>query len=698
MIDTGCLGMKSREDLQKRWRFVAESSSISSLKSAVRKPANENPCICGFRSICWKIFLLFQDFDHLIWNQKLLASRRAYDSLRQHFFRNVERPNNIDSEFDPLTEDENSPWTNIRQDEALREEILQDVERCMPDYEYFHQREPQTMMLDILFVFCKLNPDVGYRQGMHEVLAPLLWVVKEDAINTGLCPSETEDSSFVGTMLDETYIEHDSFTLFNLLMQSAKPLYDAAPSTPKQPITFASKQSDSFIVQSIKNVYYNLLPQVDPELSDRLYKAEIVPQVFLLRWFRLIFGREFPLENLLPLWDLILAEDPQLDLLQFICVAMLLRVRWHLLEAEPPDMLIILLRYPIPPENIGAQTFVDDAIYLRTHLDIEGGSYIIAKYSNRTPKYSPGKRQSYSRVSALQFPAGKDKAELRSLSPSQSSSISSPEQRGLENFLQDAARGVYRRSEKWGLSNIVRNTVEEMRKGVQNLPTSTPTKAQVSDAVQGKPKSQICQDYVDNSLTPVDLLKDALIGLRECEEEIKQINRRAAAKLRLAADKVENAQRMFEDVPRKQIIQTGSEESGGRPEGMSLFQQHTSVGSSDQPKSPPVQTQTSSALYPSKLATLPAGYISPNSPKGGQLETQPVESFQSPRRSLAQSSFSWMVEGEQRTSNGMSNNPLRTGKRNYEQKNKVRSFLFGESGPQESSQGEDDSQEERFEV
>lgn len=47
------------------------------------------------------------------------------------------------------------------------------------------------------------------------------------------------------------------------------------------------------------------------------------------RWIRLLFGREFPFDELLALWDTLLAEDPGLDLVDMVCVAMLLRIRWQ---------------------------------------------------------------------------------------------------------------------------------------------------------------------------------------------------------------------------------------------------------------------------------------------------------------------------------------------------------------------------------
>jgi TBC1 domain family protein 5 len=47
------------------------------------------------------------------------------------------------------------------------------------------------------------------------------------------------------------------------------------------------------------------------------------------RWIRLLFGREFPYDDLLALWDKLFAEDPDLELIDLICVSMLLRIRWQ---------------------------------------------------------------------------------------------------------------------------------------------------------------------------------------------------------------------------------------------------------------------------------------------------------------------------------------------------------------------------------
>jgi TBC1 domain family protein 5 len=61
----------------------------------------------------------------------------------------------------------------------------------------------------------------------------------------------------------------------------------------------------------------------------------------LRRWIRLLFGREFGFDDLLLLWDSLFAEDPALDLVDMVCAAMLLRIRWQRkLEPRAQDPML----------------------------------------------------------------------------------------------------------------------------------------------------------------------------------------------------------------------------------------------------------------------------------------------------------------------------------------------------------------------
>ena len=215
----------------------------------------------------------------------------------------------------------------MRLDEQLRAEIFQDVERCMPENLYFREPSTQNMLLDILFIYCKLNRDIGYRQGMHEVLAPILWVISRDAIDpVSVDASHSELDDLAISNLDSSFIEHDAFTLFGAIMQSVKTFYEMGSNNDPNTLGLLN---NSPIVERSKRIHENYLHHADPELAEHLTAIEILPQIFLIRWVRLLFGREFPFEDVLALWDTLFAEDPGLDLVDLISVSMLLRIRWQ---------------------------------------------------------------------------------------------------------------------------------------------------------------------------------------------------------------------------------------------------------------------------------------------------------------------------------------------------------------------------------
>ena len=351
----------------------------------------------------------------------------------------------------------------MRKDEELRQEILQDIER-LPDKEYFHRSDSQRMLLDILFIFCKLNPDIGYRQGMHELLAPIAWVVFRDAIDIGEASKTLGQDALIKTMFDADHIEHDSFTLFGQIMQSCKSFYVS-----DGPSSMASRS---------RHIFEELLSQVDIQLQHHLENLDVVPQVYLIRWVRLLFGREFDFDSFLALWDALFAEDASLEIVDHICLAMLLRVRWKLVDADYNAALGILLKYPEHSTESSAQTLAYDAIYLQTHLSKEGGNVLVQKYAGRPilTLDRPGTPPALQRnTTAFSGAALRRRSEHKSGSPSPRG----PRQaRNIEAVLQNTAKNIYAQSEKLGIGKAVRNAVDEVHKKAQEIrdgQTSSPS-------------------------------------------------------------------------------------------------------------------------------------------------------------------------------------------------------------------------------
>jgi TBC1 domain family protein 5 len=198
-------------------------------------------------------------------------------------------------QVDPLAEDESNPYELYRRDEELRQEIAQDIQRCMQENPFFRRDDVQKSLLEILFVYCKLNADVSYRQGFHELAAVVYWVVANDAIESAegmgsptpvLGGAEdrepAEDGEQVDVLrevLDAKYVDHDAFSLFQCVMRSAKQWYELGEDA------MTGRRGDaanSPIVLKSKYIHETLLMATDPELAEHLKVLDVLPQVFLM--------------------------------------------------------------------------------------------------------------------------------------------------------------------------------------------------------------------------------------------------------------------------------------------------------------------------------------------------------------------------------------------------------------------------------
>ncbi|KAF7510595.1 hypothetical protein GJ744_006207 [Endocarpon pusillum] len=102
--------MRTLEASKKRWNLCFSEDKIGfDLREAVRDLEDEpSPCQDGVRSVCWKAFLLYGPLSHTSWPKKLTESRDAYFSLREHFLRYIDHPDDLQSAVDPLADDANT--------------------------------------------------------------------------------------------------------------------------------------------------------------------------------------------------------------------------------------------------------------------------------------------------------------------------------------------------------------------------------------------------------------------------------------------------------------------------------------------------------------------------------------------------------------------------------------------------------------
>ncbi|NP_001336016.1 TBC1 domain family member 5 isoform e [Homo sapiens] len=256
----------------------------------------------------------------------------------------------------PLSQDEGSLWNKFFQDKELRSMIEQDVKRTFPEMQFFQQENVRKILTDVLFCYARENEQLLYKQGMHELLAPIVFVLHCDHQAFLHASESAQPSEEMKTVLNPEYLEHDAYAVFSQLMETAEPWFSTfehdgqkGKETLMTPIPFARPQDlgpTIAIVTKVNQIQDHLLKKHDIELYMHLNRLEIAPQIYGLRWVRLLFGREFPLQDLLVVWDALFADGLSLGLVDYIFVAMLLYIRDALISSNYQTCLGLLMHYP----------------------------------------------------------------------------------------------------------------------------------------------------------------------------------------------------------------------------------------------------------------------------------------------------------------------------------------------------------------
>ncbi|GAB2267413.1 hypothetical protein Dimus_002396 [Dionaea muscipula] len=339
----------------------------------------------------------------------------------------------------PLSQSPDSMWGRYFRNAELEKMVDQDLSRLYPEHEnYFQTPGCQGMLRRILMLWCLRYPEYGYRQGMHELLAPLLYVLHSDMQRLSEVRSSYEDyftdkfddaffhesdlsynfdftrtpdsidalagfqekakkvisleeldlsiqtivylsdaygaEGELGIVLSEKFLEHDAYCMFDALMSGAGGAVAMAEFFSHSPAS-ASQTGLPPVIEA-SSALYHLLSIVDLSLHSHLVEMGVEPQYFALRWFRVLFGREFSLERLLVIWDEIFSFDDTRSVqasvlnsrrgafISAMAVSMILTVRSSLLATEnATSCLQRLLNFP---ENVELERLIGKAKSLVT--------------------------------------------------------------------------------------------------------------------------------------------------------------------------------------------------------------------------------------------------------------------------------------------------------------------------------------------
>lgn len=413
------------------------------------------------------------------------------------------------------------------------------------------------------------------------------------------------------------------------------------------------------------------------------------------------------------MWDALFAVDSTLDLVDMISVSMLLRIRWELLASDTNEAFALLLRYPEP--TTPPYTLINDALYLRDHLDAKGGAEIITRCGKPAPAMEP------------------DTAASRMSSPSPTfvpsriqNSMGSPRRfagqqgAGIEALFQGAAKNVIERGSQWGVSKALRDAVGEVRKNVEAYQSST-LSGQSTPRSGGREFRKSAQPAAANT-QPADPDPTYSVDAMQRIEELDRRNKSLARMLEVAVGDLWEYHRERNEASKPD---KGDVQGKAAMEALSLAiakVQFVQVYLEDSSIPLPVEEVTEQAATAKAVATLATAPLQPSvlpesilsippitvtasSESANQklARETPIPSTQSasppvqtpsshasklPPRSrphLTSSSFSWMLGEESASSDFATGAAHSTFSSDEKRRRKGKGFLFGDGDDDEDS-------------
>lgn len=396
-----------------------------------------------------------------LWQCLLTSRGKDYnnitrDQCHDHFERvqssyALKRPQDAQ---DPLSDSDS--WTAYYKDQELMAVIAQDCQRLFPEVEWYQLPRNQKSIIEVLFLWSKANPEISYKQGLHELAGIVQWVVMHDK------------STVLEAATERTYI------IFESILNYAKDFY-------------ATENGLSSVVIRASRINTDILAIVDHELATCLASLGIEPQLYSLRWLRLLFSREFPFDTSLVLWDLLFAADPTSNIMDYVCCAMLIKQRQTILQNDYNLALTCLMRYPAT--DVTPYSLVQDALQLHKRCITVRGTNILEL--NKTNGNSDSTKQEIGGKSLAQAPYS------------------------LNSLLEQ--------TDRLGINHYVRGAVEEVKRNVTPIISDTRfalNRAHSKDASQGTTPSSTSSNVSLRDKELARLLSTIILDMRQGHGEL----------------------------------------------------------------------------------------------------------------------------------------------------------------------------------
>ena len=287
---------------------------------------NKLPCL---RAMIWKTLIGYYPINDLIkWKPITLEHFNKYRDIKKFY---KDYPNNI-------TEEE---------DIKILAQIDKDLPRTRSEINFYKEKsnfnKDETnydILRRILFFYSKRNTDVGYVQGLNEIVAIIYYIFSLDE-NIYIKP----------------FVESDTFFCFEILMEEIKPVF----------MMHNVNYSQLFISMQIRHIN-DILKETEPDLFDYFGKINLVMDVFLMRWLMVLFTHEFTFEGSITFFDRIFTQKNKMKFICYISVAILVLNKKKLMKMEMEEIVFWAQEFG----SILKNNNIDEIV--KTAFDIKAGN------------------------------------------------------------------------------------------------------------------------------------------------------------------------------------------------------------------------------------------------------------------------------------------------------------------------------------
>ena len=274
-----------------------------------------------------------------------------------------------------------------------------DLERTYQDIDIFQKIKYKQIMAYVLFIYSKRFPEYSYKQGMSDICAVFLYALYRNyRLTTKFLK---DDLSFLYYIFhsNNDFLENDLYILYsNFMNKGLSELYlynqfktNSLSKVPLEKKISLSKEEiygyeDSQINKRIYYIFYKLLQNFDIPLYNELINR-VQPELFLFKWYICFLTREFEINKVVHLWDIIFAYDfiqyklinndkkeYHFHFIESIFISMIICCKSNLMkfkdEKNDSNFMKALMHYP---ENIKVETLIKEALKIDDKINPDKG-------------------------------------------------------------------------------------------------------------------------------------------------------------------------------------------------------------------------------------------------------------------------------------------------------------------------------------